>query len=391
MTEPFIQLQSVGRIYSSGSAGGAPVAALSDITLFIRNGERVGIVGSNGAGKSTLLQIVAGVNTPTTGSIQIEGRVHAILTVGLGLREEATGRENLFLEGALLGKTREDVEAKLQAMIDFAELGEFIDQPVRTYSSGMKSRLSFASLVHIDPEILIIDEALSVGDAFFAAKASRMMQDLCTRGSIILLVTHSVSAIQQMCKRCIWLDGGKVRADGPADTVSNAYAAETRVRQETAIASKFSGESQSWATDPHVAVSGLRLVQIPDKVETVVIEAGTPAALRFKLTTNRPLVRTDLRVRIESNDGLLLADETIGFAGAASSGGSFTISVGLGVVDWRPFLYQAHVDLRERGTSISGASVAFKVFSDITIFGGSPLLRTAPAVRTVAIDALAKE
>jgi lipopolysaccharide transport system ATP-binding protein len=381
VTGPTIHLRGVGRIYDAGSSGGTAVTALRDVTLSVRNGERIGIVGDNGAGKSTLLQIIAGVNTQTSGSVEIEGHVHAILTIGLGLREEATGRENLFLEGALLGKTRDEIEAKLAAMIDFAELGDFIDQPVRSYSSGMKSRLSFASLAHIDPEILIIDEALSVGDAFFAVKAMRMMQELCARGRIVILVSHSIGAIKQMCERCVWLDGGLVKADGPAEQVASAYAAATRVRQEAEIAVKFGAGAKSWSVDPGVALSAAKLVRAADRVETAMIEAGTIAALEVSLETKRPLAEPRLRLWIESNDGLLLADEQVSFGEALVEAGDYRLSVGLGCVDWRPFLYQAHIELVEHGTSIAHVVASFKVYSDVTIFGGNPLLRTPPAVK----------
>ena len=381
MIDPFIRMRGVGRIYSAGAGIGSAVTALDGVNLSVRNGERIGIIGGNGAGKSTLLQIIAGVNTATSGKIEVRGRVHAILTVGLGLREEATGRENLFLEGALLGKSRSEVEARVDEMIAFAELGDFIDQPVRTYSSGMKSRLSFASLTHIDPEILIIDEALSVGDAFFAAKATRLMQDLCARGRIVLIVTHSIGAIKQMCQRCIWLEAGRVKADGPAVEVADAYAASTRVRQEAELAGRTGSGGPSWAASSDVTLTAPRLLRVFDQVETAMIEAGTDTALQVTLIALRPLLKVELRLWIESNDGLLLADEVMHIGEADAVLGTHILAIGFGQIDWRSNHYKAHIELHANGNAIARTAVVFKVYSDEAIFGGNPLLRTAPSLR----------
>ena len=245
----------------------------------------------------------------------------------------------------------------------------------------MKSRLSFASLAHIDPEILIIDEALSVGDAFFAAKATRMILDLCARGRIVLLVSHSVGSIKQMCQRCIWLEGGHMKADGPAEDVAQAYAASTRARLEVEIARKFGDRAQSWMSDSSAALSAPSLVRGSNRVQTVMIEAGTAAALEVTLSAKRPLATAKLRVTIESNDGLLLAEEQVRLDSTAAGPGEYRLSLGLGYTDWRPALYQAQIEIIENETSIARTSVAFKVFSDEIIFGGSPLLRTAPLMR----------
>lgn len=376
MTTPSVRVTGLGKVFSS--SGSDAIVALRDINFEIVNGERVGIVGVNGAGKSTLLQIIAGVAPPTSGTVAIQGRVHAILTLGLGLREEATGRENLFLEGALLGKSREEVDAKLAEMISFAELGDFIDQPVRTYSSGMKSRLSFACLVHIDPEILIIDEALSVGDAFFAAKATRMLHDLCARGRIVLLVSHSLDAIKQMCQRCIWLEAGRVKADGPSAVVADAYGAATRVRQEAEMTRKFGATGRTWSLDGTVSLVALRLVRVSDGVETALIESGEAAVLRVSLAVSRAVSSPTLRVWIESNDGMLLADETMLVDASMMLSGQRVVEIHIGKIDWRPFLYQAHIELAEDDNPIAHAATTFKVHTDTVIFGGNPLLRTPP-------------
>ena len=214
-------------------------AALSNITLTIGHGERVGIIGSNGAGKSTLLQILAGISSPTSGQMTISGKVTAVLTLGLGLREDLTGRENIYLDGQSQGKSRKNMNAYVDAIVDFAELGKFIDLPLRTYSTGMKARLAFAMITQINPEILLIDEALSVGDAAFSMKASNRISQLCSQGGIALIVSHSMQSIQELCNRCIWLDQGKLVMDGPPEDIVAAYLESAREVDELKIMTNF--------------------------------------------------------------------------------------------------------------------------------------------------------
>lgn len=213
--------------------------ALQDLTLSIENGERMGIIGRNGAGKSTLLQMLAGVTEPSSGEIHISGKVTAVLTLGTGLREDLTGRENIYLEGETKGKDRKKHEKDVSAIIEFAELGKFIDLPLRTYSTGMKARLAFAIITQIKPEILIIDEALSVGDAAFSAKAAKRISDLCALGSIVLIVSHSMQSIRALCNRCLWLDQGRLVMDGPPDKVTHAYLESVRKADEQNHAARF--------------------------------------------------------------------------------------------------------------------------------------------------------
>lgn len=193
--------------------------ALRDISFVVRKGETVGIVGRNGSGKSTLLQIICGTLTPTTGSIQAVGRVAALLELGSGFNPEFTGRENVYLNGIVLGLTREEVEARFPSIQEFADIGEFIDQPVKTYSSGMMVRLAFAVQVQLDPDILVIDEALAVGDAGFQLKCMLRMKDLQAKGTTILFVSHDTGSVARLCDRAILLDGGALKADSD-DTLS---------------------------------------------------------------------------------------------------------------------------------------------------------------------------
>ena len=197
--------------------------ALRDISFTLRRGEALGIVGLNGSGKSTLLQIIAGVLPATTGTVETHGRVAALLELGSGFNPELTGRENIHINAAILGLDRRQVEARLADIIAFADIGDYVDQPVKTYSSGMALRLAFSVQVHIDPDILIVDEALAVGDAAFQAKAMTRIQETLARGTTLLFVGHDLNAIRAFCQRAILLEEGRVATQGSPEEVIKEY------------------------------------------------------------------------------------------------------------------------------------------------------------------------
>lgn len=197
--------------------------ALENINLHIPRGEVCGIVGRNGAGKSTLLKVIAGVLTPTKGNVNIDGNIAPMLELGAGFDADLTARENIFLNGAILGYTKEFLQDKFQEIIDFAELHDFIDQPVRTYSSGMMMRLAFSIATLVEPEVLIVDEILSVGDAHFQTKSEERMKNMMSGGTTVLMVSHSLKQIHELCSRVVWLDHGKIIMDGDTKTVCDAY------------------------------------------------------------------------------------------------------------------------------------------------------------------------
>lgn len=215
--------------------------ALEDISLEVHKGECVGIIGTNGSGKSTLLKIVTGVLNPTSGNVELKGRVSAILELGAGFNMEYTGIENIFLNGTMLGYTEEEMKAKLDDIISFAEIGDFINQPVKTYSSGMFARLAFAVAINVDPDILIVDEALSVGDIFFQSKCYRKFNDLKEAGKTILFVSHDMGSVIKYCERCLLINKGKQVMVGKSSEavdvykkiLANQYDDETKEEEET--------------------------------------------------------------------------------------------------------------------------------------------------------------
>lgn len=198
--------------------------ALNDISFTVKKGETVGIIGRNGSGKSTLLKVLTGVLTPSSGTASTQGRVLALLELGAGFNPELSGIENIYFNGALLGASQQEIDSRLQSILDFADIGEFVYQPVKTYSSGMIVRLAFAVIANMDADILIIDEALSVGDAFFVQKCMRFLRKFIETGTL-LFVSHDTSAVLNLCSRAIWLSGGNIYADDTPKVVSEAYLA----------------------------------------------------------------------------------------------------------------------------------------------------------------------
>jgi lipopolysaccharide transport system ATP-binding protein len=216
------------------------IPALRDVSLSVSRGKTFGLVGRNGSGKSTLLKLVTGIYAPTSGKVEVHGRISALLELGAGFHPDFSGRENIFVNGIILGMSRKEIRTRLDEIVEFSELGEFIDEPVRTYSSGMYARLAFAVATHVDPEILLIDEILSVGDEHFGRKSAAKMEEFRKAGKTILLVTHDLSTLQRRCDQAAWLDAGVLKASGSPVEVVAAY--------RRAVA-----ESEVLAIEQHVA------------------------------------------------------------------------------------------------------------------------------------------
>jgi lipopolysaccharide transport system ATP-binding protein len=201
-----------------------PFLALDDICFEVRKGEAVGIIGANGSGKSTMMALIAGAIQPQAGTVEVHGRVAPLLELGAGFHYELTGRENIVLNGVLLGLTRREVAERMDAIVAFSELEAWLDEPIRTYSSGMVARLGFSVAVHLDPKILLIDEILAVGDARFQAKCHERLDEFRRKGVTLIIVTHALTEVQQLCDRAVWLDRGKIAMEGKPEVVIEAYA-----------------------------------------------------------------------------------------------------------------------------------------------------------------------
>lgn len=254
--------------------------ALENVSFEIRRGETVGIIGRNGAGKSTLLQLLCGTLTPSSGEIEVQGRVAALLELGAGFNPEFTGRDNVYLNASILGLSRPEIDARFDAIAAFADIGEFIDQPVKTYSSGMYVRLAFAVIAHVDADVLIIDEALAVGDALFTQKCMRFLRRFCENGTL-LFVSHDSAAVTSLCERAIWLERGTIRAIGPARDICKDYNAE--VYQQDRAATRAAEGAQASATGAAAPAAPARpRIQAIDHECQVVIDSrweklkGTP-------------------------------------------------------------------------------------------------------------------
>jgi ABC-type polysaccharide/polyol phosphate transport system ATPase subunit len=197
--------------------------ALNDVSFEIKRGETVGIIGKNGAGKSTLLKIITGVLTPTSGSVHVHGRIASLLELGAGFNPEYTGIENIYFQGSLMGYTREEMESKIDEILAFADIGDFVHQSVKMYSSGMFARLAFAVAINVDPDVLIVDEALSVGDSMFQHKCTARMRELIEFGTTILFVSHSIDSVRALCDKAIWIQDGSIKMIGDATELTNMF------------------------------------------------------------------------------------------------------------------------------------------------------------------------
>jgi lipopolysaccharide transport system ATP-binding protein len=248
------------------------IEALRGVDLTIPRGKTVGILGRNGSGKSTLLKLITGIYGPTTGTIQVHGRISALLDLGAGFHPDFSGRENILINGIILGMSRAEVKARMEEIITFSELGDFIDEPVRTYSSGMYMRLAFSVATHVDPEILIVDEILAVGDEHFGKKSMAKMEEFKRAGKTIVLVTHDLSTVERWCDLAAWIDGGRIRRVGtPAELVREYRAAVSKAEEQGAA-----------LTPAALATDGGALPEVAQ------VPVATPAA--------SPLVLKDVRV-----------------------------------------------------------------------------------------------
>jgi lipopolysaccharide transport system ATP-binding protein len=271
--------------------------ALKDVSLEVKEGEVLGLIGRNGAGKTTLLKILSRITKPTTGWAEIHGRVGSLLEVGTGFHPELTGRENAFLSGAILGMSKREIARKFDEIVAFAELEKFIDTPVKHYSSGMYVRLAFAVAAHLEPEILLVDEVLAVGDINFQKKCLGKMGDVARAGRTVVLVTHQMNQIRRLCHRVIWVDDGSVRLDGGTDEVASAY--------ESAMRRSGSDEVGGREVRKKAHFFHWEIVNSASEDPHVLTLAG-PTTVRFHVEISQPVRRAHHGIALYNNQRQLV-------------------------------------------------------------------------------------
>lgn len=278
--------------------------ALRDVSFSIDQGETVGIIGRNGAGKSTLLKVLSRITYPTSGETNVNGRVAALLEVGTGFHQELTGRENIYLNGSILGMPKKEVDRKFDEIIEFSGVGKFLDTPIKRYSTGMRLRLGFAVAAHLDPDILIVDEVLAVGDAGFQKKCLNAMTNLRGGARTVLFVSHNLAAVENLCKRCIWIDGGQVRMDGESRRVIEAYTGSMGSAQTS---SSEIEDAQNRRGNGKIRYRRIEFLS-PDGTAQKVVRAGEPVVLRFHYLATEPIYQPSFGFRMYSDMGTLVTE-----------------------------------------------------------------------------------
>lgn len=279
--------------------------ALRDISFDIERGETFGILGNNGSGKSTLLKLITGITRPTKGRVAVNGRVSALLELGAGFHPDFSGRENVFLNAAILGLSRKEIERHFDSIVAFSELEAFIDNPVKTYSSGMYMRLAFSIAIHIDPDILVIDEILAVGDAAFQQKCYDQIHRFKHSGKTIVFVSHSLSAVQDLCQRAAWIDQGNMRAVGKTDEVLDFYS-----KQISASIEKNMAQAEVLVPEGQVTLCNLKAFDDAG-LERSLFNAGAGVRFNFGMESTLPLHQLDLIARLVRADGICCYDDRV--------------------------------------------------------------------------------
>ncbi len=357
-------LEDPTSIVNSKAVGetGQEFLALDDINLTVQRGERVGIIGHNGAGKSTLLKLISRITAPSAGSIEMNGRIASMLEVGTGFHPELSGRENIYMNGAILGMTKAEIDRKIEDIIDFSECRQFIDTPVKRYSSGMYVKLAFSVAAHLDSEIMIMDEVLAVGDMAFQRKCiGKMSQVSDTEGRTILYVSHNMNTIRQLCSRCIVLDHGHLVFDGDVERAIAIYMGHDSKEYSSRIEVNHNMRDPLWP-DPPVAIQEI-LAESPDGIISFGDKLRFQARIRNRSGED---ARPYFRITIRTNSGTAVSMASTPQKILVPAGGESTVKVCLDTSHVVPGSYSLTFALVESGAL--GADTNVDVISDVYSF-----------------------
>jgi lipopolysaccharide transport system ATP-binding protein len=345
--------------------------ALRDICLSLEAGESVGLIGHNGAGKTTLLKLLAGISRPTRGAVHTQGRVASLINLGAGFHPELTGRENIFLNGVILGLSRREVRARFDDIVEFADLGAYIDTPLKRYSSGMYARLGFAVAAHVDPDVLLVDEVLSVGDVAFQGRSIRKMLSFRDDGRAILFVSHNLSAVEMMCQRAVWLDHGQVRLAGATPDVVRAYLDDVDAGLVEDAA------HSAGLTDDEAEAVTLTEVSVLDAERRLCteFEYGEPMRVRLRCRARQDVRQVQCSVTVRGDYGPLFTATSETFAGWRS--GPHELECAFEHLPLLTGLYRVEVQVRHARTAawaLPQTVAAFLISTELSAFGSDSLV-----------------
>ena len=383
-TSPAVSLQHVGKQFSLRHRGPEGLKervlwwargrridreelwAVRDVSLEVRPGEMLGVIGTNGSGKSTLLQVIAGIYLPDTGTVAVNGRLRALLELGSGFSPDLSGRENIFLNASLLGFRRADIRQRFDAIVGFAELERFIDMPLKTYSSGMQVRLGFATAIHLDPQILLLDEVLAVGDDRFQRKCLTRIRQIRESGAAIIFISHDLVSVEQLCDRAGLIDEGRLIAEGDPATVVGQY------RARLAGTASPLGLGARW---------GNGLVRI-ERVQTIgpdgpgpTVRTGDPLSIRIAFSAETPVARPVVGLAIRKHDGTLVTGPNTRMCGfpIAELSGSGAVEYRVPHVPLLPGTYRLAVSIYDE--ALLNAYDHWEGCADLTVLEGGTLER----------------
>jgi lipopolysaccharide transport system ATP-binding protein len=343
----------------------ADLWALRDVTLGIEPGESVGLIGHNGAGKTTALRLLAGITRPSSGRVHTRGRLASLINLGAGFHPELTGRENIYLNGVILGLSRRELRGRFDQIVEFADLGPQIDTPLKRYSSGMYARLGFSVAAHVDPDVLLVDEVLSVGDVAFQERSIRKMLSFRDSGRTILFVSHNLSAVEMMCQRTVWLDHGRIRLIGPTAEVVRAYldAVDEALIEDSASADgRVNGDE--------LEIDQLTLGSASRGQVSTDFEFGESMRVNVRCLARVDLRQVQCSLTVRGDYGPLFTATSEAFAHWAR--GPHDLECVFETLPLLPGLYRLDVQVRHAGTSggaLAQTAAAFRVTTDLAEFG----------------------